>query len=121
MTKSSEGKPRENKLKERLADAGKVPRAAAAVPDEVASVTLPAPGDPDHIPESTPQVRTPVDAEAGRVLTREYFEDRMQRYTTYVDREVLLQMQSFARRTGMSRARIVTEGISMFLRENGGA
>ncbi len=121
MTKSSEGKPRENKLKERLADAGKVPRAAAAVPGEAASITLPAPGDPDHIPESTPHVRTPVDAEARRVLTREHFDVRMKRWTTYVDRDVLLQMQSFARRTGTSRSQIVTEGIAMWLRENGGA
>lgn len=111
---------RENKLKERLADAKNVQRAPAAeMFEEDASVTLQAPAETNHAAASEPHVVGRVDAGVRRTLAVEHFEDRMQRYTTYVDRDVLLRMQSFARRTGIARARIVTEGISMFLREYG--
>ncbi len=99
---------RENKLKERLADAGRVRRTpVVASAEEDASVNMPAP--PAHVPAPAPQV-----------MTKLPWDVVMQRWTTYVDRDVLLQLHAFARRTGVSRAQIVSEGIAMWLRENGG-
>lgn len=97
-------KPRENKLQAQLNDARKVARPAVSV-TSVEAAALP--------------TTAPVAVPAPQVLTQLQWDARMQRWTCYVDRDVLYQLHAYARKSGVSRARIVTEGIALWLKENG--
>lgn len=87
-----------SKLQDRLNDAGKTKRPAA--------------GTATQIDEATPVV-LPANRRKGQ------WDKKMQRWTCYVDRDVLRRMHAYAEETGVPRSLIVTEGIAQWLQQHG--
>jgi len=63
-------------------------------------------------------LRAPVEG-ANIAKRRGSFEQRMQRWTGYVDRNVLYRMHAFSESTGIARSTIVTEALAQWLDEHG--
>ena len=98
-------KPVNNKLQDRLNDAGKTRRLAAG---QATTATTPETSD-----EATP---APIVLPANR--RRGQWDKKMQRWTCYVDRDVLRRMHAFAEETGVPRSQIATEGIALWLQQH---
>ncbi len=95
-------KPAGNKLQDRLNDAGKTRRPAAGQPAPAAARETPS---------------SPAVASVNR--RRNQWDKKMQRWTCYVDKNVLRRMHAYAEETGVPRSQIATEGIAMWLHQHG--
>jgi hypothetical protein len=95
-------KPASNKLQDRLNDAGRTKRPAS---------TPPAPNDSDEAAPSP--VVLPVNRRRGQ------WDKKMQRWTCYVDKDVLRRLHAYAEETGVPRSQIATEGIALWLQQHG--
>ena len=98
-------KPAGNKLQDRLNDAGKTRRLVAG---QATTAT------PETSDEATP---APIVLPANR--RRVQWDKKMQRWTCYVDKNVLRRMHAYAEETGVPRSQIATEGIAMWLHQHG--
>lgn len=97
--------PRDNKLQERLSAASKVVRPPAGASPETDASTL------------AESASTPAPIPANR--RKGQWDKKMQRWTCYVDRDVLRRLHEYAELTGVPRAQIATEGIAMWLDQHG--
>jgi hypothetical protein len=96
-------KPAGNRLQDRLNDAGKTKRPAAATP--------PAPETSDEA--------MPASVVASVNRRKGQWDKKMQRWTCYVDKDVLRRMHAYADETGVPRSQIATEGIALWLEQHG--
>jgi hypothetical protein len=94
-----------DKLKERLAAAGKSPRLAPADSAPLSESSL--------VESATTPAPTPVARRKGQ------WDKKMQRWTCYIDRDVLRRLHEYAELTGVPRAQIATEGIALWLDQHG--
>ena len=88
-----------NRLQDRLNDAGRTKRLASFV----------VPAESDEV--------APVVASANR--RKGQWDKKMQRWTCYVDKDVLRRMHAYADETGVPRSQIATEGIALWLQQHG--
>jgi hypothetical protein len=99
-------KPVGNKLQDRLNDAGRTKRPAAG------------PAAPATAPEASDEAPpAPVVLPANR--RKGQWDKKMQRWTCYVDKDVLRRMHAYADETGVPRSQIATEGIALWLQQHG--
>jgi len=90
-----------NRLQDRLNDAGRTKRPAPT-------------GTATEIDEATPTtVVLPVNRRKGQ------WDKKMQRWTCYVDKDVLRRMHAYSDETGVPRSQIATEGIASWLHQHG--
>ena len=99
-------KPAVNKLQDRLNDASRTKRPAS-------SQGVPATTSEANDETSSAPVVSSVNRRKGQ------WDKKMQRWTCYVDKDVLRRLHAYAEETGVPRSQIATEGIALWLEQHG--